>query len=116
MRVFLTSPDLLFRSKLRGTVTARGGVVASDPAACDLAVLALEVPGALDRLRALAGAGVPVIAYASHVRADLLRAAREAGAVAVPNSEVEHRLAAVLTSPPPSLRSDGDGPSRPSGA
>ncbi|MGH9261512.1 MAG: hypothetical protein ACRD08_16735, partial [Acidimicrobiales bacterium] len=40
--------------------------------------------------------GVPVLAYGAHVRADLLRAARDAGAAAVPNSEVEHRLRQLL--------------------
>jgi hypothetical protein len=37
-----------------------------------------------------------VLAYGPHVRADLLRAAREAGATAVPNSEVERQLRVLL--------------------
>jgi hypothetical protein len=44
--------------------------------------------------------GTPVLAYGSHVRADLLRTARDAGATAVPNSEVERRLVALLAAPP----------------
>ena len=51
-----------------------------------------------DRVRGLVARGIPVLAYGSHVRADLLRAARDAGATAVPNSEVERRLVQLLTS------------------
>ena len=36
--------------------------------------------------------GVDVLAFGPHVRAELLRAAREAGATAVPNSQVEDAL------------------------
>jgi len=39
---------------------------------------------------------VPVLAFGSHVRAEALRAAREAGATAVPNSQVEARLRELL--------------------
>ena len=63
-----------------------------------LAVVAIENPGAVDRIRGWVAGGTAVLAYGSHVRADLLRAARDAGAEAVPNSEVERRLAALLTS------------------
>ena len=48
------------------------------------------------RIATLVARGTPVLAYGSHVRADLLRAAREAGARAVPNSEVEERLRELL--------------------
>jgi len=37
-----------------------------------------------------------VLAYGAHVRPELLRAAREAGATAVPNSQVQERLAGLL--------------------
>jgi len=60
--------------------------------------VAIEIPGAVDRIRGWIAGGTPVLAYGSHVRADLLRVARDAGAEAVPNSEVEHRLRALLTS------------------
>ncbi len=98
MRVFIGTRDLLFRSKLRAVVVAAGGVVVTDDAACDLAVLEFEAEGVTERVRALVGRGVPVLAYGSHVRTGLLRAAREAGATAVPNSQVEQRLYAFVAS------------------
>jgi len=95
-RVFLDTRDLLFRSKLAGAVTAAGGDVTRDEAACDIAVVDVETPGVSARIRALAGRGVGVLAYGSHVRADLLRAARDAGALSVPNSMVEEKLRDLL--------------------
>jgi hypothetical protein len=95
-RVLLATKDLLFRSKLGAAVAARGGEVVKDSAACDLAVVDIEIPGAVDRIRGFVTSGTPVLAYASHVLVDLLRAAREAGATAVPNSEVERRLLALV--------------------
>lgn len=95
-RVFLATKDLLFRSKLGAAVAKADGVVVKDAAGCDLAVVDMEIPGAADRIRGFVTSGTPVLAYGSHVLADLLRAAREAGATAVPNSEVERRLLALL--------------------
>src|SRR5439155_20871457 len=66
-------------------------------AACDLAVLELGDPGATDRIGELVRRGIPVLAYGSHVKVELLRAAREAGATAVPNSQVEAQLRDLLT-------------------
>jgi len=97
-RVLLEVPDLVFRAKLGGVVTAAGGEVVRPADPCDLAVVAIEIPGAVDRVRGFVAVGTPVLAYGAHVRADLLRAAREAGAAAVPNSEVERRLRELLTS------------------
>ena len=94
-RVLLATQDLLFRSKLAAVVTTAGGEVVRDPAACDLAVVDVEIPGAMDRIRGFVASGKPVLAYGSHVLVDLLRAAREAGAIAVPNSEIEGRLRAT---------------------
>ncbi|HUL03188.1 MAG TPA: hypothetical protein VLV16_08175 [Gemmatimonadales bacterium] len=99
-RVYIAAPDLLFRAKLGAAVTHAGGEVVKDAATCDLAVIAIEVPGAADRIRGFVAGGTPVLAYGSHVRADLLRSARDAGATAVPNSEVERRLVALLATPP----------------
>jgi hypothetical protein len=39
---------------------------------------------------------VPVLAFGPHVDAALLRAARERGAIAVPNSKVEETLREML--------------------
>ena len=97
-RVFIAAQDLLMRSKLGGAVTRAGGEVVKDPVGCDLAVIAIEIPGAVDRIRGLVTGGTPVLAYGSHVRADLLKVARDAGATAVPNSEVERRLVALTSS------------------
>ena len=94
-RVLLLTADLVFRSKLAGVVAAAGGEVTRDAALCDLAVLELGGPGG-DRIGELVGRGVPVLAFGSHVRADALRVAREAGATAVPNSQVAERLAELL--------------------
>jgi hypothetical protein len=95
-RVLLATRDLLFRSKLGAVVTAGGAAVSRDEAACDLAVLELGGPGAAERIGELVRRGIPVLAYGSHVHAELLRAAREAGATAVPNSQVEASLRALL--------------------
>ncbi|MBI4420654.1 MAG: hypothetical protein HY560_07495 [Gemmatimonadetes bacterium] len=95
-RVYLAARDLLFRSKLSAVVTAAGAEITRDDAACDLAVIELETPGADDRIRALVGRGIPVLAFGSHVRADLLRRTRELGAEAAPNSQVEARLRELL--------------------
>ena len=94
-RVLLLTADLVFRSKLAGVVAAAGGEVTRDEALCDLAVLELE-GAAAGRVGELVRRGIPVLAFGSHVRADALRAAREAGATAVPNSQVEVRLRELL--------------------
>ena len=95
-RVFLATRDLLFRSKLGAVVTAAGAEVSRDDAACDLAVLELGSAGAAERIAELVRRGIPVLAYGSHVQVELLRAAREAGATAVPNSQVEALLRDLL--------------------
>ena len=88
-RALLATRDLLFRAKLGAVVTVAGGQVTKDEAACDLVVLEIGTPGIEARVRALVGRGIPVLAFGSHVNVAGLRAAREAGAVAVPNSQVE---------------------------
>jgi CheY-like chemotaxis protein len=95
-RVYLVTTDLLFRSKLGAVVQGAGGQVTRDEAACDLALIELGGQDATARIRAFVVRGVPVLAFGSHVRADELRSAREAGAVAVPNSGVEDRLRGML--------------------
>jgi CheY-like chemotaxis protein len=95
-RVYLLTRDLLFRGKLGAVCTTAGADVVRDEQACDVAVVELDAPGAADRLRGLVERSVPVLAFGSHVNADQLRAAREAGAQAVPNSQVEARLRGLL--------------------
>ena len=78
-------------------MTAAGDHIVTDPAACDLAVVELDPQSDLNALRPLVERGTPVLAFGSHILADLLRRARELGAEAVPNSQVELRLRALLT-------------------
>lgn len=92
MRVLLATRDLFFRSKLGAVVQAAGGETTRDGAVCDLAVIELGAPDVEQRIRALVARGIPVLAFGSHLKADALRAAREAGAVAVPNSQVVEQL------------------------
>lgn len=94
-RVFLLARDLLFRSRLRHVVE-RAGAALADEATCDVAVVEIEAPDWEGRVRTMAARGTAVLAFGSHVRVDLLRAARDAGARAVPNSQVEATLAAML--------------------
>src|SRR5512144_630744 len=95
-RVLILARDLFFRAKLEGLVKASGaGLVRDEPA--DLAVLELSDPGTVSRVEELTRRGVPVIAFAAHVQAQLLRAARDAGADAVANSQVEAALREWLT-------------------
>ena len=91
-RVLVIARDLLFRSKLRGIVTAAGGEAVVDEEQCDVAVVEIEAPQWEARIRGLVARGVPVLAFGSHVHADLLRLARDAGAQAVPNSQVADAL------------------------
>jgi hypothetical protein len=93
--VLILARDLFFRAKLEAVARAAGAEpVARGPAA--LAVVELSGDPSLQRIRALAAAGVAVLAFGSHVHAELLRAAREAGADAVPNSQVEEALRSRL--------------------
>ena len=95
-RVHLVTRDLMFRGKLGALVSAAGGEVTRDLAACDVAVVELEARGWEEAIREARGRGVRVLAFGSHVDAALLRRARELGAEAVPNSQVETRLAELL--------------------
>lgn len=94
-RVLVECRDLFFRGKLQAILGAQGAELARDEP-LDLAVLELGKPGVDERLRDLVRRGVPVLAFGSHVDAEALRVARNAGARAVPNSEVETALRALL--------------------
>jgi hypothetical protein len=94
-RVWLATGNLLFRAKLRGVVEGAGGELV-DAEAAELAVVDLGEAGWEDAVGLAVSRGVPVIAYGSHVRADLLRMARERGAIAVPNSRIEEELRAFF--------------------
>lgn len=91
-RVYLLTKDLVFRGKLGGVVGNAGGDVTRDAQACDLAVVELEARGWEECIKTAHGRGIPVLAFGSHLNADLLRQARALGAEAVPNSQVERSL------------------------
>ena len=95
-RVLVVARDLLFRSKLRGIVTAAGGELVVGEEHSDLAVIEIEAPQWEARIRGLVARGIPVLAFGSHVHADLLRLARDAGAQAVPNSQVADALTRLV--------------------
>jgi hypothetical protein len=95
-RVYLLTRDLVFRGKLGAVAGQAGGRVTRDPADSDLAVVEIGSAGWEDRIRDLTAARVPVLAFGSHVAAEALRAARALGAEAIPNSQVEQRLAELL--------------------
>lgn len=94
-RVLIECRDLFFRGKLQAILGTGGAVIVRDDPV-DLAVVELGRSGVDERIRDLVRRGVPVLAFGSHVDAEALRAARNAGARAVPNSEVETTLRALL--------------------
>lgn len=94
-RVSLECRDLFFRGKLQEIVRA-GGAEPTRDEPFDLAVVELGKPTTLDRIRDLVQRGIPVVAFGSHVDAATLRDARALGARAVPNSEIETTLRALL--------------------
>ena len=94
-RVLVECRDLFFRGKLQAFLTASGAeTVHEEP--YDLAVIELGRSDAPQRITDLVARGVPVLAFGSHVDAAALRAARNLGARAVPNSEIENSLRALL--------------------
>jgi len=95
-RVWVSARDLTFRSKLRAVVEAAGGQVVGAAAEAEVGVIEVGVPGWEERVRELVGRGVSVLAFGPHVGAELLRAARERGAEAVPNSQVAETLRAMM--------------------
>ena len=94
-RVLVECRDLFFRGKIHAILGAAGGAAAREEP-LDLAIVELGNPGVDERIRDLVRRGVPVLAFGSHVDAEALRSARTAGARAVPNSEVESTLRALL--------------------
>ena len=89
--VLVLARDLFFRAKLEAVVRAAGREPIVRGAAA-LAVVELSGEASVERIRELVRSGCSVLAFGSHLHADLLRAAREAGAEAVPNSQVEQAL------------------------
>jgi hypothetical protein len=94
-RVSLECRDLFFRGKLQEIVRAAGAEPVRDEP-FDLAVVELSRVNVQDRIRELVQRGIPVLAFGSHVDAAALRVARDLGARAVPNSQIEDSLRALL--------------------
>ena len=65
---------------------------------CELVVIDLARTDAPQRITYFVAHAIPVLAFGSHIDAAALRAARDLGARAVPNSEVENSLRALLGS------------------
>ena len=94
-RVLVECRDLFFRGKIQAVVRGAGAEpVREEP--FELAVIELGKSTAEARIQELVQRGVPVLAFGSHVDAAALRAARDLGARAVPNSEIENALRALL--------------------
>ncbi len=89
--VLVETRDLVFRSKVEAVVRACGFEPRrSEPAA--LAVVELDREASIERVRSLRARGIEVVAFGPHVQAAWLRAARQAGAEAVANSQLEAAL------------------------
>lgn len=95
--VLLVTKDLFFRSKLQAIVRDAGGEVTREEP-CDLAVVELGGARPIEVIGRLVGNGVAVLAFGSHIEPEVLRQARKLGARAVPNSEIESALRALVQS------------------
>jgi len=95
--LLILARDLFFRAKLEAVARA-AGVEPVWRGAASLAVVELSGEASVQRIRELVAAGVSVLAFGSHVQVEWLRAARDAGAEAVPNSQVEEALRRRLAS------------------
>ncbi|HEY7194856.1 MAG TPA: hypothetical protein VH439_14035 [Gemmatimonadales bacterium] len=95
-RVLIECRDLFFRGKLQEVVRSTGSEPVRE-APIDIAVIELGKPNAETRIREFVQRGIPVLAFGSHVDVAALRAARDWGARAVPNSEIENSLRALLS-------------------
>lgn len=95
-RIVAVAPDLLLGSKVEATLSAAGHDVTLAPALdrapldrADLVVADLDAENA----EALAGLGVPVLGYYSHVEAETKRVAEAAGIdLAVPRSRLAREM------------------------
>jgi len=123
MSTILYATDLIFSTRIGATArahgeplrTARGleslrtALAAGDARQVIVDLDADEAVAAVE-IAATASPRVPVLAYVSHVRADLAEAARNAGAdVVMARSAFVQRLDALLAPAAPTERKDGDG-------
>jgi len=94
-RVLVECRDLFFHAKLQEVVRKAGAEPTRDEP-FDVAVVELGNADGAARIRELVQRGITVLAFGSHVDAAALRAARDLGARAVPNSEIENALRALV--------------------
>jgi hypothetical protein len=98
-RVVAVTPDLLLGSRVEATLSAAGHEVTLVPSLAeasldraDLLVADLDA----ESPEALAGLGIPVLGYYSHVNAETRKAANAAGIdLAVPRSRLARELPAL---------------------
>ena len=99
-RVVAIAPDLMFASRIEGTLSAAGHRVALAPSIseaplddADLLIADLET----EPPDALVGLGLPVLGYYSHVNAEVKREADAAGVdLAVPRSRMAREMPALV--------------------
>jgi hypothetical protein len=95
-RVALICPDLLFGSKLHGAFAVAGHEVVPPGAPADVQVVDLTAD-VDERLAAATSAGLPTLAFYSHVEQDVRRRAEDAGvARVVPRSRMAREAAALV--------------------
>ena len=110
MKVLVLEDNLLWSSRLRKTLTAFGheAVVANNPQACDVAILALNRPAMLQEVAALKSLGAYVIGHAGHKEKDLHAAGLAAGCDRLAtNSELTNKLPQILVEILPLLPARG---------
>lgn len=97
--------DLLFRSKIRAAASGTGAAVsflkdAGDPALADaaVAIVDLDAAGAMDIVGALRASwpALRIVGFVSHVHAERIREAREAGADVMARSAFVNALPSLL--------------------
>lgn len=93
-RVRVVTRDLFFRARVEEQLRALGWEPVRG--AAPQAVIEVAGEGDVETIRQQVAQGGRAVAFGSHVRADLLTAARQAGAVAVPNSQLDATLRKVF--------------------
>jgi hypothetical protein len=97
-RIALLCPDLLFGSKLQGALRAAGHEPVAPDAPADLLIVDLT-DDADARIEQSATAGIPRLAFYSHVEQDVRRRADAAGFDrVVPRSRMSRDAAALVDS------------------
>jgi hypothetical protein len=97
-RVAVLCPDLLFGSKVEGMLRAAGHEVVRPGQPADALVVDLTAD-VEERLRQAVAAGVPTLAFYSHVEQEVRRRAEEAGVGrVVPRSRMAREGAALVES------------------